>query len=221
MFEAIERGEIKALWVMATNPAVSLPRAGAVRDALKKLELFVVSENVLSNDTIACRRACAAARRRLGREGRHRHQLRAAHLAPARVPAAAGRGAARLVDRRRSRAAHGLRRRVRLSRAPPTSSASTRRCRRSRTTARAISTSALWRQSRTRTTTRSSRCSGRCRDGERRRGDTRFFARRRLLHARPQGALHRAGTARAARADQRRLSVPSSTPAACATSGTP
>jgi len=52
MFEAIERGEIKALWVMATNPAVSLPRAGAVRDALSKLELFVVSENVLSNDTV-------------------------------------------------------------------------------------------------------------------------------------------------------------------------
>jgi len=31
MFEAIERGEIKALWVMATNPAMSLPRAGAMR----------------------------------------------------------------------------------------------------------------------------------------------------------------------------------------------
>jgi assimilatory nitrate reductase catalytic subunit len=52
MFEAIERGEIKALWVMATNPAVSLPRAGAVRAALAKLELFVVSENVRSNDTV-------------------------------------------------------------------------------------------------------------------------------------------------------------------------
>jgi len=52
MFEAIERGEIKALWVMATNPAVSLPRAGRVRDALAKLDLFVVSENVLSNDTV-------------------------------------------------------------------------------------------------------------------------------------------------------------------------
>jgi assimilatory nitrate reductase catalytic subunit len=51
MFEAIERGAIKALWVMATNPAVSLPRAGAMREALKKLELFVVSENVRSNDT--------------------------------------------------------------------------------------------------------------------------------------------------------------------------
>jgi assimilatory nitrate reductase catalytic subunit len=52
LFDAIERRKIKALWVMATNPAVSLPRAGAMRAALKKLELFVVSENVLSNDTI-------------------------------------------------------------------------------------------------------------------------------------------------------------------------
>src|SRR3954467_1339556 len=53
MFEAIERGEIKALWVMATNPALSLPRASAMREALKKLELFVVSENMLTNDTVS------------------------------------------------------------------------------------------------------------------------------------------------------------------------
>jgi assimilatory nitrate reductase catalytic subunit len=53
MFEAIERGEIKALWVMATNPATSLPRAGAMREALKKLELFVVSENMQTNDTVS------------------------------------------------------------------------------------------------------------------------------------------------------------------------
>src|ERR1700689_2345983 len=52
MFEAIGRGEIKALWVMGTNPAVSLPDADAVRAALKKLELFVISENVRSNDTV-------------------------------------------------------------------------------------------------------------------------------------------------------------------------
>jgi assimilatory nitrate reductase catalytic subunit len=52
MFDAIARGEIKALWVMATNPAVSLPRAAEVRAALGKLELFVVSENVRSNDTV-------------------------------------------------------------------------------------------------------------------------------------------------------------------------
>jgi assimilatory nitrate reductase catalytic subunit len=52
MFEAIGRGEIKALWVMGTNPAVSLPDADAARAALSKLELFVVSENVRSNDTV-------------------------------------------------------------------------------------------------------------------------------------------------------------------------
>lgn len=52
MFEAIARGEIKALWVMGTNPAVSLPDADVARAALGKLELFVVSENVRSNDTV-------------------------------------------------------------------------------------------------------------------------------------------------------------------------
>ncbi len=52
LFEAIGRGEIKALWVMGTNPAVSLPDADAARATLKKLELFVVSENVRSNDTV-------------------------------------------------------------------------------------------------------------------------------------------------------------------------
>jgi assimilatory nitrate reductase catalytic subunit len=52
MFDAVARGQIKALWVIGTNPAVSLPDANAARDALKKLELFVVSENVRSNDTV-------------------------------------------------------------------------------------------------------------------------------------------------------------------------
>ena len=52
MFEAIARGQIKALWVIGTNPAVSLPDANVAREALKKLELFVVSENVRSNDTV-------------------------------------------------------------------------------------------------------------------------------------------------------------------------
>src|SRR5262249_12147098 len=52
MFEAVARGKIKALWVMATNPAVSLPRARHAREALKTLDLFVVSENVLCNDTV-------------------------------------------------------------------------------------------------------------------------------------------------------------------------
>ena len=83
MFDAVADGRIKALWVMGTNPAVSLPRADAVRAALAKLDLLVVSENVASNDTVAPR-ACAPAGGSLGREGRHGHQLGAVHLAPAR-----------------------------------------------------------------------------------------------------------------------------------------
>jgi assimilatory nitrate reductase catalytic subunit len=55
MLEAVVEGSIRALWVMATNPAVSLPDADKVRTALAGLDLFVVSENVLSNDTLAAK----------------------------------------------------------------------------------------------------------------------------------------------------------------------
>jgi len=53
MMDAVADGRIKALWVMGSNPAVSLPRADWVRDALGKLDMLVVSENVASNDTVA------------------------------------------------------------------------------------------------------------------------------------------------------------------------
>ena len=46
MFEAIADGRIKALWVMGTNPAVSPAARRRVREALARLELLVVSENV-------------------------------------------------------------------------------------------------------------------------------------------------------------------------------
>ncbi|MBM3562113.1 MAG: nitrate reductase [Alphaproteobacteria bacterium] len=52
IFDAVARGDIKALWVVGTNPAASLPNANAARAALAKLELFIVSDNVASNDTI-------------------------------------------------------------------------------------------------------------------------------------------------------------------------
>ena len=54
MFDAIAAGDIRALWVMATNPAVSLPRADHVREAMRGLDLFVVSEVMRSNDTVNC-----------------------------------------------------------------------------------------------------------------------------------------------------------------------
>jgi len=57
LFDAIDQGKIKALWVMGTNPAVSLPRADYVAQALSKLDLCVISENVISNDTVRATRA--------------------------------------------------------------------------------------------------------------------------------------------------------------------
>jgi assimilatory nitrate reductase catalytic subunit len=54
LFDAIGRGEIRALWIMATNPAVSLPDAEHVRRALRTCELVVVSDCVRRTDTTDC-----------------------------------------------------------------------------------------------------------------------------------------------------------------------
>jgi assimilatory nitrate reductase catalytic subunit len=51
MFEAVHDGRIKALWVMATNPAISLPDAGRVREALAGCPFVVVSDVASDTDT--------------------------------------------------------------------------------------------------------------------------------------------------------------------------
>ena len=51
LFRSIGEGRIKALWVMATNPAVSMPDAGAVRDALAACPFVVVSDCIADTDT--------------------------------------------------------------------------------------------------------------------------------------------------------------------------
>ena len=53
LFEAIEAGRVKAVWVIATNPVVSLPNADQVRRALERCELVVVSDVVRDTDTNA------------------------------------------------------------------------------------------------------------------------------------------------------------------------
>ncbi|WP_410734988.1 nitrate reductase [Citrobacter koseri] len=51
LFDAIARGEVKAVWIMGTNPAVSLPDTHAVCQALSACPLVIVSEVVADTDT--------------------------------------------------------------------------------------------------------------------------------------------------------------------------
>ena len=51
LFRAINEGRVKALWVMATNPAVSLPDANRVREALEAVPFLVVSDIIADTDT--------------------------------------------------------------------------------------------------------------------------------------------------------------------------
>jgi assimilatory nitrate reductase catalytic subunit len=53
MFDAINSGEIKAVWIACTNPAHSMPDLNKVRDALEKAELVVVQEAFHNTDTAA------------------------------------------------------------------------------------------------------------------------------------------------------------------------
>ena len=51
MFDAIAAGTIKAVWIMSTNPIVSLPDADRARAALERCELVVVSDCQRHTDT--------------------------------------------------------------------------------------------------------------------------------------------------------------------------
>ncbi len=51
MFRALHDGEIKAIWIMNTNPVDSMPDADFVREAIEKAELAVVSDCMASTDT--------------------------------------------------------------------------------------------------------------------------------------------------------------------------
>ncbi|MGY5798550.1 nitrate reductase [Rheinheimera faecalis] len=54
LFTAVERGDVKAIWIMATNPVVSMPEADRVKAALQACPLVIVSDIVSHTDTIAC-----------------------------------------------------------------------------------------------------------------------------------------------------------------------
>jgi len=51
LFRQVREGRVKALWIMATNPAVSLPDAALVREALAACPYVVVSDCIADTDT--------------------------------------------------------------------------------------------------------------------------------------------------------------------------
>lgn len=54
MFQAVAEGRIKAIWIINTNPVVSMPDADAVKNALKACDLVVVQDCLQETDTTAC-----------------------------------------------------------------------------------------------------------------------------------------------------------------------
>lgn len=52
--DAILEGRIKAIWIMATNPVVSLPEADKFRQALAECDLVIVSDCSVDSDTVKC-----------------------------------------------------------------------------------------------------------------------------------------------------------------------
>ncbi len=53
LFHAVEDGRVKAIWIMGTNPVVSMPDADRVRRALESCPFVVVSEVCAQTDTSA------------------------------------------------------------------------------------------------------------------------------------------------------------------------
>lgn len=52
LFQTVADGKIKALWIMATNPVVSMPEADAVEAAIAQCPFVVVSDVVAETDTV-------------------------------------------------------------------------------------------------------------------------------------------------------------------------
>ncbi len=51
LFQAVHDGRIKALWIMATNPAVSMPNSNFIAQALKACPFVVVSDVTANTET--------------------------------------------------------------------------------------------------------------------------------------------------------------------------
>ena len=52
LFDNVANGKIKAIWIMATNPVVSLPQSAKIKQALKDCPLVIVSDVFATSETV-------------------------------------------------------------------------------------------------------------------------------------------------------------------------
>ena len=107
LFDARRDGPDQGVWIMATNPVVSLPEADAVAAALERCELVVVSGLLRDTDTTRRAHVLLPALAWGEKDGTVTNSERRISRQRAFLPPPARR--ARLVDRRASRPAHGFR----------------------------------------------------------------------------------------------------------------
>lgn len=159
LFAAIGRGEVKAVWIMGTNPVVSLPDSHAVSQALAACPLVIVSDVAAQTDT--GRSPTSAFRRWPGARRMARSPTRSGGS-----PVSAAFCRRRGRRKRTGGSSPEWARRWGIARRLPgsirmTSSASMRRCPVSKTTASGRLISARWRISAVRRGTPCRRCAGR------------------------------------------------------------
>jgi len=53
LFDAVADGRIKAIWIMGTNPVVSMPNADKIKAALENCDTVIVSDCIAETDTTA------------------------------------------------------------------------------------------------------------------------------------------------------------------------
>ncbi len=52
LFDAVDSGKIKAIWIMATNPVVTMPQTAKIKQALSKCPLVIVSDAFDTSETV-------------------------------------------------------------------------------------------------------------------------------------------------------------------------
>ncbi|QOV89561.1 molybdopterin oxidoreductase family protein [Humisphaera borealis] len=86
MFDAIDRGEIKALWVIGSNPAASMPNLPRIRSALEKCELVIVQDAYYPTETTKYAHVLLPAAVNLEQEGTYCNSERRVTLMEQVVP---------------------------------------------------------------------------------------------------------------------------------------